>query len=447
MLFYLIVALEILLIQLGGAYLRYLPFSSLLSAKQTNRLWRRCLLWSLAAWMGYAGSFWLYGFSILLYKLLLAVGWLPFFLFTVYAIPQRLAQHIFVFGMQTCWFLFLHALSTSLLPYFTPAAVEMQIIQQAGIYLLLFLLLLWPGYHCFRRLLPSRRIISAKPYAYYIALLPFCLCASHIALSLDNHFHASGDLSSRLFLILGFFLLYRYILLEAKEQHIYIRQNQKSHHLSQQLRSLQDHALLMKESQSRLSILRHDMRHHIRLLHTMLENGRYADAEKLLQTFNDDLGHTAVSSYCQNTIINAVLSIYIHRTEELNIPFTQKSALPAQLPGQNDIAILLSNLLENALLANLKQPEGKRRLNLKIQLKKQQLVLLLENQYDLPLHTDSAGLPCTSRAGHGTGIASITSFASKYNAFVRYTHPAGLVRVTMYWTLPVPAADPEVLQK
>ena len=133
MLFYLIVALEILLIQLGGAYLRYLPFSSLLSAKQTNRLWRRCLLWSLAAWMGYAGSFWLYGFSILLYKLLLAVGWLPFFLFTVYAIPQRLAQHIFVFGMQTCWFLFLHALSTSLLPYFTPAAVEMQIIQQAGI--------------------------------------------------------------------------------------------------------------------------------------------------------------------------------------------------------------------------------------------------------------------------------------------------------------------------
>ena len=98
------VPLLILLIQLGGAYLRYLPFERICTKELRSQLAKLCLLWSVLAFFLYYYIFAVFGLRIIVYKLLLFLGWIPYFLLTAYVIRCHMAQHIFIFGMASSTF-------------------------------------------------------------------------------------------------------------------------------------------------------------------------------------------------------------------------------------------------------------------------------------------------------------------------------------------------------
>ena len=432
------VPLLILLIQLGGAYLRYLPFERICTKELRSQLAKLCLLWSVLAFFLYYYIFAVFGLRIIVYKLLLFLGWIPYFLLTAYVIRCHMAQHIFIFGMQTIYVFLLHTLSISVIPYMPVYANISRLILIQGIcYLAFFFLLLPLGKKIFRQLLPSRQFINDKSYGHYIALLPLFIIISHISFVIDNKFHSWQELVSRCMFAGCFFLIYRYTKLEAKDTE---KQNMLTHSnklLSSQLQSLQDYTLLMQDSQKQLSILRHDMRHQARLLYTLIQEEKFPEALGLLQTVDNHLEKTALHPYCKNPIINAAFSIYIKKAQRLGIEVSAKINLPEKTPAdENDLAVLLSNLMENAIIASLKQPADRRKITITAQTKENQVILCLENLYDIDLSFGEDGLPKTSAAGHGTGMASFTAFVKKYHAVTSFTQENGLVKVLIYWKFP-----------
>ena len=82
----LIIAIEVVLIQLYNTYMRYLPFSQTLEEKKKRRLLIVCLLWCIPSVLISLLIFHYQGLCILSYKSLYTFGWMPFFLFSYFII-------------------------------------------------------------------------------------------------------------------------------------------------------------------------------------------------------------------------------------------------------------------------------------------------------------------------------------------------------------------------
>ena len=82
----------ITLIQLGGAYLRYLPFAPLLSAERRRFLLQCFLIWGSIDFILKTYLFQIVDLSIPTYKLVLSVAWLPYFLISLYIMSTKIGR-------------------------------------------------------------------------------------------------------------------------------------------------------------------------------------------------------------------------------------------------------------------------------------------------------------------------------------------------------------------
>lgn len=67
----------------------------------------------------------------------------------------------------------------------------------------------------------------------------------------------------------------------------------------------------VKISSQRLAILRHDMRHHLSIILTQLQNGHPDKAQEYIHEINSAYDDTIIAAYSGNEMLNSVLSIYI----------------------------------------------------------------------------------------------------------------------------------------
>lgn len=142
-----------------------------------------------------------------------------------------------------------------------------------------------------------------------------------------------------------------------------------------------------RQSGRELSILRHDMRHFLRGLAVLIEEGHIDEALERI----DEL--------CEAN----------DRTADL------RAAVPETVHvGDADLFSVLSNALENAIIAASAAPEGKRFVDLDLRFEDGQLLLLVSNTFGrAPRMVD--GMPVTQHAGHGFGTKSIKLAVERMN--------------------------------
>ena len=197
---------------------------------------------------------------------------------------------------------------------------------------------------------------------------------------------------------------------------------------------MEHHQETVMQNHKNISVLRHDMRHNYRILYTMLQSGNVNDAMEFIRQQEGQLADTTIRLFCQSPLVNSALSIYIDRAESMGIHVEQKINLPSHFStAEDDFAVLLANLLENAIRASRQQPENKRAISLIVQHSGSQCVLELANMFDEPLPLGENGLPQSSREGHELGMVSLTNFAEKYNAYVDFAQEDGWVKISVYW--------------
>ena len=183
--------------------------------------------------------------------------------------------------------------------------------------------------------------------------------------------------------------------------------------------------------------MRHDLRHYNRLLVTLLQSGEVDKALDLIEVQDRDLLTKPIDTYCESPIVNAALTIYMQLAEQDGIRRTCDVDIDnpnRPTDGDNDLSIMLSNIIENAVIASRKQPKGKREISVSLVYDSLQYALIVKNRFDTPVLLGKDGLPQTKERGHGVGMLSLRNFIEKYGAEVFFEQKDGWVRLLMYWS-------------
>lgn len=114
-----------------------------------------------------------------------------------------------------------------------------------------------------------------------------------------------------------------------------------------------------RQSGRELSILRHDMRHFLRGLAVLIEEGRTDEALDRIDTLCEANDRTAVRRYSANETVNIALSSFGSDISKRGISADLRAAVPQSVHVADvDLFSVLSNALENAIDAASTAPRA-----------------------------------------------------------------------------------------
>lgn len=250
-------------------------------------------------------------------------------------------------------------------------------------------------------------IIGFLPTVYYISDYSFT--------KLSNLLYSSNKLVVEFmgfsFCISYFAFLFVYFREYEKKQEI----KQYSHLMKMQLLSIEKEVEQVKRSKQTLSILRHDMRHHLNIILTQLQNDHIKKAIDYIEEIEDLYDDTTIVTYCKNEMINSVISIYHDRFADkgitLNCDISAREVPPCP---DTTICTILSNALENSMHALTEMDTEEKWVNLTISEKKNHILFQIENPiFQIPKFVN--GIPVSEKKGHGIGVRSIVYYVEQLN--------------------------------
>ena len=176
--------------------------------------------------------------------------------------------------------------------------------------------------------------------------------------------------------------------------------------------------------------MRHDRRHFEALLQTLLQDGKTQEA---LDCLNERLKQEphSVKRYCENTTLNAAITHYLSMAEKENIKVNISANIPANLNvDEMQLAIVISNLIENAIHACEKVPESERRIDITARYKSQ-LLFEITNSCAEEVRLDEEGHPFNTEEEHGIGTRSVLNFINQTDSDIRYIAEEKTFKVRM----------------
>lgn len=170
---------------------------------------------------------------------------------------------------------------------------------------------------------------------------------------------------------------------------------------------------------------RHDMRHRLQTVSSLMENGNISEALAYIRQSVSSLETKETVSYCKDVILNATLSSYFRQAKEAGIVLETRLSFPETLPvNSGEFSIVIANALENAIKACSSLPSEQRRIVCKC-IYKPRLMLEISNPCSNTVAFSEFGLPLSSEEGHGIGTRSIMAFCKKYNALCTFKAESG----------------------
>lgn len=211
------------------------------------------------------------------------------------------------------------------------------------------------------------------------------------------------------------FLLYDFSE-ERRRERLRQIQNELDTRLSQAVTEIS----LLRDSQEQTARYRHDLRHHLQYLSSCLENGQTERARGYISEIFGELEAAAVCRYCENESANLILSAFAAKAEKLGAALDVKGSVPADIGvSDNDLCVVLSNSLENALNACEDLPassDGAKKPVISVVFRFSAETGKLFIQVTNPCAGRTRfenGIPVSDRAGHGIGTRSICAIAER----------------------------------
>lgn len=215
--------------------------------------------------------------------------------------------------------------------------------------------------------------------------------------------------------------------LQIKQQ--YALQNQQQL-LQVQVAALQHQTDAVRETDEKTRILRHDMRHYIQNIASLLKSGDTAAAAEFIGRLDNLLEQTALPQYCENPTINAILAYHLESAKKEGIDVKTRLDIPFKTPvDEMELSAVLANAIENARNACRNQPEGALKSLEIICVSKPHFVLETSNTYYGEVLFDLDGLPSSTENEHGIGTQSIAAFVKKHNAILDYQTENGVFKL------------------
>lgn len=170
--------------------------------------------------------------------------------------------------------------------------------------------------------------------------------------------------------------------------------------------------------------LRHDFRHHLRLLASLADQGDLNSIRTHLAEYEIRLEENIPANYCSNAALNALFGYYHEMAAAAGININWKISLPDPLTvSEVDLASLFGNLMENAIAGCQNVPRAERYFGLAAEVHHGcRLYIVSANSFDGIVRKGRDGYRSTKHSGKGTGLASILAVAEKYHGSARFSN-------------------------
>ncbi len=197
--------------------------------------------------------------------------------------------------------------------------------------------------------------------------------------------------------------------------------------LNNQVHLMERQAQIIQTADHDHRLFRHNLRHFVGMLQGCADAGDFESVQGILSSmeasFETLQRHYSLRCYTGQPVLDAVLSLAEEQAGAAGVRFTAQIILPEPLPVDSvQLAVVLSNALENALIACSKLPlEAEKEIRVSGEVLPQQFYLSIRNSFDGRAQFDPiTGFPVTEETGHGYGTQTLTAFAAEYGAIIDF---------------------------
>lgn len=195
----------------------------------------------------------------------------------------------------------------------------------------------------------------------------------------------------------------------------------KQDEMSQEIKALHEKSRLLK----------HDMKNHMLVLLSYIQNGEVLKASEYIGAITDKLNRMYSYIYTGNALMNYILNQKLSAAAELGIDIkAEVEALSFDYMESIDFSSLLGNLLDNAVEATSHTEKPK--IEVHIFCENGFDVIQIKNSIDTSVLNENPQLQTTKQAeGHGYGIKQIKNIAEKYNGDIDIYEENGIFAVNV----------------
>ena len=250
------------------------------------------------------------------------------------------------------------------------------------------------------------------------ALLPFLCYGFDYHTRVYTDWLNKGDpvvVEFMFFVCSGLYLIF--VVQTSKENKKRIEMEQMQGYLNLQIIQSVREIETLRKSQEKASIYRHDLRHHMRYISSCIENGRIDQVKDYIEEINLEIEASKVVVYSENEVVNLILSAFVSKAQEQGIPIKVDLKIPMKCTvPENDLCVLLSNALENALHAcqKLKEKDNECWMEVVGFEKHGKLFFEISNSCDKNICYQNE-IPISESLEQGLGMRSICAIVEKNN--------------------------------
>lgn len=207
----------------------------------------------------------------------------------------------------------------------------------------------------------------------------------------------------------------------VSDQKISYLQKERTQRLREQIAIYESNELTIRK-------YKHDIRHFNRVLAGFIADEEYDKAANYLKEFDSMLEDVTAVSFCDNKIVNELLTIYASRCQKNGFRLRAKADVPERFPMQGiELTSLVANALENALEAQEKIPVDKRYIQFEMTYDGRKIKLMTKNPCTEDVVLLDNGLPQSTKAiQSGIGTQQIKNIAAKYGGAASFTAENGV---------------------
>ena len=182
---------------------------------------------------------------------------------------------------------------------------------------------------------------------------------------------------------------------------------------------------------------RHDYHNHIQALKAYMSLSRYEQAMDYLDGLDKDLSTVDTVLKTGNVMVDAILNSKLSMIQEREIAVDATALVPGDISVSGiDLAVLIGNLLDNAMEACMEIPEeGERFIRIYIDIIKKQLYISVTNSMKGKAGRRGERFLARKAGNHGFGLLRIDSIVAKYGGFLNRQTEEGVFATEI--TLPL----------
>ena len=211
-------------------------------------------------------------------------------------------------------------------------------------------------------------------------------------------------------------VLYINIFITLKHQAELHFANEQENILKLQISNMRERIAEINLSEEAFRIERHNFRHKIDSIATMIESKQYDEVIEYLQKYHKTLDEIKVKRYTTNAVIDSILASYLQKAESNQIKITTSIKLPDTLPvDEVGLSVVFANAIENAINACMKLSPEDRYIEIQA-ITYPCFMIQISNSFDGNISLDKNGVPVSTKSEHGLGTRSIVAFCEKAGA-------------------------------